>query len=217
VDIRPPTLVGVFPPQIEMYTLEQLWNENCVTLWNNSNEQITIQEVQMDHAFGTMYWDVNPSYLLPHVLDLGEDMTVAVELLVPLAAPVRDTISTLMRVIYTQGAMNIPVITTRELLAMEAADAVNPAQRESISFYPNPFHCAVTINFATHPKADSQLSIYNTKGQLIRKFTFSEQENAVETVWDGSDEAGNPVPSGVYFYRFMSGKHRQTGKMTYLK
>jgi photosystem II stability/assembly factor-like uncharacterized protein len=68
--------------------------------------------------------------------------------------------------------------------------------------YPNPFNPTTTIRYALPEAARVNLSIYNMLGQRVATLT-EEAQNAGyhEAIWDGRNEAGVPVASGVYFYR----------------
>jgi hypothetical protein len=99
--------------------------------------------------------------------------------------------------------------------------AVNPvARRYSLSQnYPNPFNPTTTITYTLAERADVSLRIYNVAGQLIRTLvneTGSPGEVHTAT-WDGRNDAGQSVSSGVYFYRLTAGSYVQTKKMVLLK
>jgi len=68
--------------------------------------------------------------------------------------------------------------------------------------YPNPFNPTTTISFSIHEKSKVELSIFNIKGQKIKTFTqeyYSKGNHS--TIWNGDDELGKPVSSGVYLYK----------------
>ncbi|MFA4924963.1 MAG: DUF3160 domain-containing protein, partial [Ignavibacteriaceae bacterium] len=87
--------------------------------------------------------------------------------------------------------------------------------------YPNPFNPSTIISF-TIPEAmanqNVSLKIYSINGELIK--TFFEKElpagNYV-TRWDGTNEIGSAVPSGVYLYKVTAGNNFVTGKMSLVK
>ncbi len=88
----------------------------------------------------------------------------------------------------------------------------------SLSNYPNPFNPETTIRFDIPSHAQTTLSIYNIKGQLVR--TLLEQPmDAGEhnAVWNGTDNLDKPVSSGVYLYRLESGDHVVTRRMLLIK
>ena len=87
---------------------------------------------------------------------------------------------------------------------------------------PNPFSSSITITFisADYERIkDYTLSIYNTKGQLVKRYYGSKDDFWVRTeiVWDGTDEDGNKVSPGVYFYKLEYGFNAITRKMLLVK
>jgi hypothetical protein len=83
---------------------------------------------------------------------------------------------------------------------------------------PNPFNPTTTISFVLPGKARVDLSVYNLQGQLVRTLVNEVlDEGLSEVIWNGTDARGNPVASGVYFYRLRAGKSVMTKKMILLK
>ena len=77
----------------------------------------------------------------------------------------------------------------------------------SLSSYPNPFNPQTTIILKLTEdllKGEKNLTIYNVLGQKIRGFDLTQYGNSTELKlqWDGNNEAGLPVSSGVYFAVF---------------
>ncbi|MDD2360607.1 MAG: carboxypeptidase regulatory-like domain-containing protein, partial [Syntrophaceticus schinkii] len=80
--------------------------------------------------------------------------------------------------------------------------------------YPNPFNPETTISYDIKDPASVRLNVYNLKGQLVRSLV-NEDQNAgrYRVVFDGRDEKGNPLASGIYLYRFTAGDYSHTRKM----
>ncbi len=84
--------------------------------------------------------------------------------------------------------------------------------------YPNPFNPTTKIDYALPADSDVVLSIYNIKGQLVRKIKQKDQPAGYHHLyWHGKDNNKKSVASGVYLYRIEAGKHQQTKKMLLLK
>jgi hypothetical protein len=84
--------------------------------------------------------------------------------------------------------------------------------------YPNPFNMSTTIEFELSRRADVSLSIYNVLGQQVRDYAYgSTGVGRHSLVWNGCDEGGSEVASGVYFYRLQFGELQETRKMVLLK
>jgi len=85
--------------------------------------------------------------------------------------------------------------------------------------YPNPFNPSTTISFSLPKESPVTFEIYNMLGVKIRTLMAGETKGAgVHTVaWDGKDDAGVTMPSGVYLYRVHAGTFLSSKKMTLLK
>lgn len=84
--------------------------------------------------------------------------------------------------------------------------------------YPNPFNPETTIKFNLAQKSHITLRIYNVLGQVVRTLVDKELEaGTYEMQWNGSDENGNRVASGVYLLRFTAGDVVQTRRMVLMK
>jgi subtilisin family serine protease len=83
---------------------------------------------------------------------------------------------------------------------------------------PNPFNPVTTIKFTLSNPAQARIEIFDTTGRLVRALTDAPMTSGVHTiVWNGLDDAGRPVESGVYFYRLKAGAFEQSRRMTILK
>ncbi len=88
----------------------------------------------------------------------------------------------------------------------------------SLNNYPNPFNPTTTINFSIQSNTKVNLSIYNIKGQKVRTLVDSNIEKGDHSVmWNGSDESGNPVSSGIYLYKLKTKDNQKTNRMLLLK
>jgi hypothetical protein len=84
--------------------------------------------------------------------------------------------------------------------------------------YPNPFNPSTTIEFALPEAADVKLTIYNALGQEVTTLVSENlKPGEYHLQWNGKDASGNPLSSGVYFYRLTAGSFTQTRKMMLLK
>ena len=89
-----------------------------------------------------------------------------------------------------------------------------------LSNFPNPFTSSTTISFTCHRDAENtEISIYNLQGQKVKTLECfnSYETKATDTLfhidWDGRDENGGKVSSGIYFYKLVSEKESITKKM----
>ena len=83
---------------------------------------------------------------------------------------------------------------------------------------PNPFNPSTTIRFTLPASERVGLAVYAADGALVRMLVDETRDRGPHHVaWDGRDSAGNPVGSGVYFYRLTAGKFSDSRKMVLLK
>jgi hypothetical protein len=84
--------------------------------------------------------------------------------------------------------------------------------------YPNPFNPTTTIRFNLKENGAVRLTIYNLRGQEVRTLIATEMNAGQhEIIWDGKDEHGQLVPSGVYLYKLSVNGFVQTKKMSFVK
>jgi len=84
--------------------------------------------------------------------------------------------------------------------------------------YPNPFNPTTQLRYELPKAGHVTLSIYNSLGQEVRRLVDLEQPAGFHLVtWNGRDQKGKPVPSGVYHYRLQVGDFVETRKMTVAK
>jgi hypothetical protein len=85
--------------------------------------------------------------------------------------------------------------------------------------HPNPFNPTTTIGYAIKERTHVSLNVYNVAGQLVRTLVDEEQapSSMRHVVWDGRDNSGESVSSGIYFYRLTTKDFTQTKKMVLLK
>jgi FlgD Ig-like domain len=96
-----------------------------------------------------------------------------------------------------------------------------PAAGEVLSLgdaYPNPFHPAATIPFTLPRSARAAVRIYDALGRRVRVLIDEERPGGAQAVtWDGCDDRGRPVASGVYFVRLESGGQARSGKISRIR
>jgi hypothetical protein len=111
--------------------------------------------------------------------------------------------------------------TIKELITQAASIHV-PAKSSVLQNYPNPFHAECWIPFELAEKARVVIKIYAITGQLVKTIDIGEKDagtylnktgNNVAASWDGRNNDGEEVVSGVYFYRMEAGGQVSTRKM----
>lgn len=84
--------------------------------------------------------------------------------------------------------------------------------------YPNPFNPSTTIRYSLPTDADVTVEVFNLLGGRVAKLVEKPQAAGEHTiVWNGRDDAGRQVASGVYYYRIQAGQFVKTRKMALLR
>ena len=101
--------------------------------------------------------------------------------------------------------------------------ALTPKETALLQNYPNPFNPETWLPYRLAHAADVTLTIYDTKGVLVRHLDLGHQPAGYYTnrsraaYWDGRNEKGESVASGIYFYQLRAGDSSDTRKMVILK
>lgn len=96
--------------------------------------------------------------------------------------------------------------------------AIMPAEYELFNNYPNPFNPETIIEYMVPKTGQVKMAIYNVLGQNVRTLVDAHQPAGTYTVmWNGRDNQGNKLSSGVYFYQLIGENALITKKMTLLK
>lgn len=84
--------------------------------------------------------------------------------------------------------------------------------------YPNPFNPTTTIKYSIAESGPVNLAIYNVNGQLVRTLVNEvKQKNFYRVVWDGRDDRGVSVASGIYFCKIKAGRFSKAEKLVLLR
>lgn len=100
-----------------------------------------------------------------------------------------------------------------------------PSSFQLLQNFPNPFNPATNIpftvygsQFTVHSPIPTTLSIFNILGQKVRTLVDERKlPGDYQVVWNGKDDNGNEVPSGIYFYQLKIGDFKQSKSMLLLR
>jgi Peptide-N-glycosidase F, C terminal/FlgD Ig-like domain len=106
-----------------------------------------------------------------------------------------------------------------DLSAVEPQSAAIESSRLSLAGnHPNPFGPSTTLNYRLSEPGDVRIAIFDATGSRIRYLERQHESAGLFTWdWDGLNEAGLPVPGGVYMYELKSGTERASAKMMLLR
>jgi hypothetical protein len=84
--------------------------------------------------------------------------------------------------------------------------------------YPNPFNPVTFVNFSLAKEAAVSVDVYNIKGQKVKTLVNDIMSAGIHKIeWNGKDDSGKNVASGIYFSKMRSGRYTSTKKMILMK
>ncbi len=101
-----------------------------------------------------------------------------------------------------------------EFQATSSVDATTTLGRLTLRAYPNPFNPMTAIEFSLPDEGAMELAIYDVSGRKVRSLFSGTRDAGTHTlVWDGKDDSGRPLASGVYLMRGLDEGNATTGKL----
>ncbi|HPC35626.1 MAG TPA: T9SS type A sorting domain-containing protein [Candidatus Marinimicrobia bacterium] len=112
----------------------------------------------------------------------------------------------------TTGSPTEPFIITAN-----TSDLINPRVQTKFKLnqnYPNPFNSSTRIKFSLEKESNVNITIYNLTGQKVRTLVDAKLNlGEYQIAWDGRDDWGMPVSSGIYLYRMKTDNYSELRKM----
>ena len=116
--------------------------------------------------------------------------------------------------VYREGGVILGVPTAVE----ESCGAAIPDATSLAQNYPNPFNSSTTIRFDLPQSQEIEMTIYSLAGQEAATLASGHREAGTFTLhWDGRDDDGQELASGVYLYRLQAGERVETRKLLLLR
>jgi hypothetical protein len=155
------------------------------------------------------------------VTRIGSFLRVTFKLYVSLSAP-GGTHTVNIRYQFNQGFPSLVIYTynvyTGPLVAIGDENLDIPTDFSLHQNFPNPFNPTTTITYELPKAVDVTLTIFNSLGRKVRTLESKQQAAGSYTVeWNGTDDSGNAVTSGIYFYQLKAGSFVEVKKMTLMK
>ena len=150
---------------------------------------------------------------------LGETTDIAAPVVVAMDSKISPPMIATW-IVLAQAASNGSAAFERGISNLERLLAsLIPEKTALLANYPNPFNPETWIPYQLATDAEVQLRIYAMDGKLVRTFQLGHQAAGIyqhrerAAYWDGKNEIGEPVASGVYFYTLTAGGFTATRKM----
>ena len=109
-------------------------------------------------------------------------------------------------------------VPTEVMLSGLASDTGLPRAFRLYPSFPNPFNSSTTIRYQTAESGQVQLDIFDLTGQRVKSLVYEIQAPGIyELSWDGTNEQGTFVSSGLYLTKLQVGSFSQVKKMLLVK
>ena len=175
----------------------------------NKSQLFSVSAVNIDGGALTFQWKVNG------VVDKsGPDSTYTKSF-----ADANGTTKSVVCVALNSVGLKDSVTWSFTITDVEKKDGSLPTEFSLGQNYPNPFNPSTTIMFDLPKEAPVTLEVYNVLGVRVRSLLSGQALNAGthSMVWDGRDDNGITLPSGVYLYRINAADFQASRKMTMVK
>ncbi len=193
-----------------------------IELKKGSNEILIKLSNKSNLNFHSVHIEIKPENLPLQILWLNNtpsvDLLAKDEIILRLNIEVKDNAQ--------PGIYQIPLIIKDQAnhfwhhLLTAKLVTCKPDKYDLSQNYPNPFNSQTEINYSlkNDKPQSTKLIIFDLLGRQIRTLVNKNQIAGIYNIsWDGRDENGNDVPSGVYFYKLTSGSYSKVRKMSVIR
>ena len=180
-----------------------------LTIQNNGSEMLVVSDVSMQPSvFSVDSTQFNIAPGSSRDMSITFSPTDVVEYVGEMLIASNDPLIDTMRIALS-GIGEVPVGIEDNNLPTEFALGEN---------YPNPFNPSTQIDYQVPEPAVIRLAVFNILGQRVRVLYDGDQQPGFHTVrWDGRNDYGDPVGTGVYIYRLETRDFVETRKMVLMK
>ena len=235
----PKAQIGLLVPNLHEGSLERLGDEVEIVVWGKSEQDLA--GVQLEIGYDPQEVSLLEPKLTSRTQGLsiffgGEERVQKIGIvdltgknsiragegaLVILKAKGIDfsSIQVKKAILATREAKTLSVDISQNLLVKTEISAVEIPDHFSLSQnYPNPFNPETNIEYALSRDTDVKLTIYNILGEKVKVLMDEHQTAGYKRAhWDGRDQKGEEVASGVYFYRLETKEFSKVKKMMLVK
>jgi hypothetical protein len=222
--IGPPVIAIVFPMWVYAMDIPEILN---------AGEQTPMYTLMVTHRSNLYPIDKDPYYLnshylydndgygiLPTIISIENEVFRMTENYVE---QWNDNMPTPADMKEAQGIISDYVFTNYQEMSFQNPNigqitASNKKKSASLSGYPNPFNAQATIQLNGFSQGDPiSVEIYDLLGRQVRKFTHVNNGESGFLMWDGTDENGSTVSTGVYLVRAYDSVNSESTKLVLMK
>jgi len=181
--------------------------EHSIIFTNTGSTPLVVSNINIDSDVFTLTSDSDL------MVEAGEEVEITIEFAPEAAGNHEATLS-----FNTNDSDNEEVEMILVGTATKTVDINMPTSFELNQNYPNPFNPSTTVKYQVPENAKVSMIVYNMTGQKVATLTNEFQAAGYHNViWNGTNDFGQAVASGVYFLRMQAGSYAKTISMTFTK
>jgi hypothetical protein len=218
-NILPPLKPETNPSSLEIMVAE---NNGIIEVGTNADVELAAVLMKINHTGLALAQPQALCGLQTAYHDDGRTMTIL--MYDPECRGLSNGQNRLFNVAIVSGNIDIGSITVGEIQAADPqgrpvnGEVQMPQAYDLIGNYPNPFNSSTRISFAIANKAFVDLDVFDVTGRIVRRLAQAEfPAGKHELIWNGQDDFGQNVASGIYFYRIKVDNYIEVNKTTLIK
>jgi len=199
---------------------EDAWEDNSIPACGQNMDHVGLLQTGYDvidtlDSSGKL---TISSFANSDVLQEGEGNIIFLKLTGNLDNPGASTIFNLDTLVINENTIDVSLVNIDTIGTLSHDSDLVPGEFYLSQNYPNPFNPTTRIDYSIPIKTEVKIDIYDIQGRLVKNLVDDFNEPGHFSIfWDGKNELGNAVPSGLYLYRFNSPTHKAFKKLVLLK
>jgi hypothetical protein len=216
------TDLAAIPDTLWFRTIDDMMYGKSTWLHNYTASGIDLTDVQLGAMIpGSFAWYVDSitSYTFPYPVAAQDSFYVRVKVPIPLDnSPTMTFLADSMWIVTAIDTQYVVIMLNDSLLFGSAGKMLNGATALLGNSYPNPMRGSGTIPFALTEPSTVQLDILDVNGRIVRTLVTGYHSGGTHQVeWNGNNDAGNPVPEGIYICRLLTDGSVQTKRVVVVR
>lgn len=193
-------LTVVYPDSMIYTSGDQMVTGQTFNVCNYTNSESVINDIESE-GFGYFHWYIEGfDMTFPYTMTVNETLPLTVKIDLPVDKAMGYMVTDTLDIYAEDGHYKVVIRVDSDLLSGIANPQISSARIESIA--PNPFNSETRISFSLKAEMDVTVAVCNLQGQIVRALASCEYPAGNhEITWDGKDEAGNEVRSGIYLLK----------------
>jgi len=202
---------------VQFNTYEDCLNGKTLIVYNDSQFDIEIQDIEQEGIIGGAMWHIDPyNFNFPFQLLKGDSIELQIYIDLPVGKSLNGFISDTLSIFTDYKKHGALILLNEDLITNY--ENLKPNRPSSIlSVFPNPFNSSILISIDIDSNEPVFVDIFNDNLQLVNSLLKGEIINSgfQRIEWSGTNHAGNLVPKGIYLIRLKSAGIEEVKKIIF--